>query len=266
MNEAVIMKEKKTKYTLISIASVAAFLTIWYLITDVFRMFPSSTFPSPVKVAQAFVKKLTVTTPDGGALGTHLASSLQVALYGYLLGVVIGVPLGILMGWYRKVDLIVKPIFDLIRPIPPVGWIPLMILWLGIGMEAKATVIFVSAVTPSIINAYTGIKQTSSVHIWVARTFGAGNFQTLIKVGIPSALPMIFAGLKVSLGASWMALVAAEMLASTEGLGYMIQMNRMVGRADNIMVGMITIGLVGALLTFLLETLEKVLVKGGRNK
>lgn len=100
----------------------------------------------------------------------------------------------------------------------------------------------------------------------MARTFGASNFETLLKVGIPSALPMIFAGLKVSLGASWMALVAAEMLASTEGLGYMIQMNRMVGKADNIMVGMITIGLVGALLTYILETLEKKLVKGGRNK
>ena len=178
----------------------------------------------------------------------------------------IGVPLGILMGWYRRVDLIVKPLFDLIRPIPPVGWIPLMILWLGIGIQAKATVIFVSAVTPAIINAYTGIKQTNPVHIWVARTFGASNLETLLKVGIPSALPMIFAGLKVSLGASWMALVAAEMLASTEGLGYMIQMNRMVGKADNIMVGMITIGLVGALLTYILETLEKKLVKGGRNK
>lgn len=260
------MKEKKLKYTLISVASIAAFLSVWYLVTDVFHIFPSSTFPSPVKVAQAFIRKLTVKTPDGGTLATHLAASLKVALYGYLLGIGIGVPLGILMGWFRKVDLIVKPIFDLVRPIPPVGWIPLMILWLGIGMRAKATVIFVSAVTPSIINAYTGIKQTNSVHIWVARTFGAKSLGTLIKVGIPSALPMIFAGLKVSLGASWMALVAAEMLASTEGLGYMIQMNRMVGKADNIMVGMITIGLVGAMLTWILEKLENKLVKGGRTK
>ncbi len=260
------MKEKKLKYTLISTASVFCFLLIWYLIADVFKVFPSSTFPSPFKVATAFVRKLTVTTPDGGTLGKHLIASLKVVLLGYLLGIVIGVPLGILMGWYRRVDLIVKPLFDLIRPIPPVGWIPLMILWLGIGIQAKATVIFVSAVTPAIINAYTGIKQTNPVHIWVARTFGASNFETLLKVGIPSALPMIFAGLKVSLGASWMALVAAEMLASTEGLGYMIQMNRMVGKADNIMVGMITIGLVGALLTYFLETLEKKLVKGGRNK
>ena len=257
------MKKRQRKYTLISIASAIVFLLIWYMVTDVMKFFPSSTFPSPVKVVEAFVCKLTVKTPDGGTLLTHLLASLKVALYGYVLGIVGGVPLGIVMGWYRKVDLIVKPIFDLVRPIPPVGWIPLMILWLGIGMKAKATVIFVSAVTPAIINAYTGITQTNPVHIWVAKTFGAGSFETLMRVGLPSALPMIFAGLKVSLGASWMALVAAEMLASTEGLGYMIQMNRMVGRADNIMVGMITIGIIGAMLTFLLEFLEKRMVKGG---
>ena len=249
-------------YKIIAVISIAVFLAIWYFITDGLKLFPASTFPSPVKVLQAFIKKFYVKLPDGGTLFTHLIASLQVVLYGYILGVVIGVPLGIFMGWYRKVDLIVKPLFDLIRPIPPVGWIPIMILWLGIGITAKAMVIFVSAVTPCIINSYTGIKQTSQVHIWVAKTFGASNRRTLIKVGLPSALPMIFTGLKVSLGASWMAVVAAEMLASTKGLGYMIQMNRMVGRADNIIVGMITIGLVGALLTFILERLEKRFVKG----
>lgn len=259
------MKKNDLKYRMVSVCSLAAFLGLWYLVTDGLKLFPAHVFPSPVRVAEAFVGKLTTKVPDGGTLFTHLFASLQVALYGYGLGVVIGVPLGILMGWYRKVDLLVKPLFDLIRPIPPVGWIPIMILWLGIGSTAKATVIFVSAVTPCIINAYTGIKQTSQVHIWVAETFGASNLQTLFKVGLPSALPMVFTGLKVSLGASWMALVAAEMLASTKGLGYMIQMNRMVGRADNIIVGMITIALVGALLTFLLETLEKRFVKGRKH-
>lgn len=170
------------------------------------------------------------------------------------------------MGWYRRVDLIVKPLFDLIRPIPAGRMDPDddSVAWYW--YPGKGNRYFRISCTPAIINAYTGIKQTNPVHIWVARTFGTSNLETLLKVGIPSALPMIFAGLKVSLGASWMALVAAEMLASTEGLGYMIQMNRMVGKADNIMVGMITIGLVGALLTYILETLEKKLVKGGRNK
>ena len=137
-----------------------------------------------------------------------------------------------------------------------------MILWVGIGQSAKAMVIFVSAVTPCIVNSYTGIKQTSQVHLWVAQTFGATRRQMLFDVAIPSALPMIFSGLKVSLGASWMALVAAEMLASTKGLGYMIQMNRMVGRADNIIVGMLMIGVVGAILSAILGLVEDRFVKG----
>lgn len=260
------MKKIKVRNLLLSAGSIIVFLLIWYMITAVLHLFPNNTFPSPIQVLRAFIRKLTVKAPDGGTLFTHLIMSLRVTLYGYLLGVVVGVPLGVLMGWCRRADLIVKPIFDLIRPIPPIGWIPLMILWLGIGIKAKATVIFVSAVTPCIINAYAGIKQANPVHIWVARTFGAKSFEVLWRVGIPSALPMIFAGLKVSLGASWMALVAAEMLASTEGLGYMIQINRMVGKVDNIMVGMITIGMVGALLSFILDALEKKFVKGRLSK
>ncbi len=256
------MKKGNLKYKFISCGSVAIFLFVWYLITDGLHLFPSNTFPSPIKVFYAFINKLTVKNPDGGTIFTHLIASLSVVLYGYGLGIVIGIPLGLFMGWYRKADLIVKPLFDLIRPIPPVGWIPIMILWLGIGITAKSAVIFISAVTPCIINSYTGVKQTSKVHVWVAQTFGASNWYTFMKVGIPSALPMVFTGLKVSLGASWMALVAAEMLASTKGLGYMIQMNRMVGKADNIIVGMIVIAIVGAVLTYILERLEKQFVKG----
>lgn len=254
--------QQKINYKVISACSVIFFIFVWYCITDLLKLFPPYLFPSPVKVFEAFVQKLTVKIPDGGTLFTHLLASLKVALYGYGLGICVGVPMGICMGWYKKIDLLVKPIFDLIRPIPPVGWIPIMILWLGIGVTAQAMVIFVSAVTPCIINSYTGIKQASKVHIWVAQTFGATNRQILFKVGIPSALPMIFTGLKVSLGASWMALVAAEMLASTQGLGYMIQMNRMVGKSDNIVVGMIVIGIVGAFLSFVLDKLEKRFVKG----
>lgn len=252
----------KNKYRLISFASICSVLLIWYLLTDGMHVFSPYLFPSPVTVFRAFITKLTVKIPDGGTLGTHILSSLRVALLGYCLGIVVGVPLGILMAWNRTIDLIVKPIFDLIRPIPPVGWIPLMILWCGIGIRAQAMVIFVSSVTPCIVNSYSAIHQTKDVHKWVAQTFGATKAQVLLDVCIPSALPMIFSGMKVSLGASWMALVAAEMLAATQGLGYMIQMNRMVGRADNIIVGMIVIGMVGALLSAILNFFERKFVKG----
>ncbi len=166
-----------------------------------------------------------------------------------------------LTGWYKPVDLFVKPLFDLVRPIPPIGWVPIMMLILGIGLRAKAMVIFVSAVIPCIINSYSGIKQTSETHINVAKTFGASNVDILRTVAIPTAMPMIFTGLRVSLGVAWMTLVAAELIAATKGLGYMLQIARTIGRADIIVVGMLVIAAVGALLTGILEFLEKKFVR-----
>jgi NitT/TauT family transport system permease protein/taurine transport system permease protein len=115
-----------------------------------------------------------------------------------------------------------------------------------------------------VVNAYTGIRQTKQVHLWVGRTFGATNFQLLTKIAIPTSLPMILTGMRVALGASWTALVAAELIASTRGLGFMIQQSRGLFRPDVIIAGMIAIGLIGAFLTFLLNLLEKAVLKGGR--
>lgn len=240
------------------------FILLWYLITDVFQLFPSTTLPSPVKIFGAFIEKLTNPNPDGATLLQHTLASLEVALYGYLLGIVIGIPIGIAMAWNKKVDLFVKPLFDLLRPIPPIGWIPLMLVFFGIGVLSKAVIIFISAFIPCVLNAYTGIRQTNAVHLWVAQTFGASRKKRLFKVAIPSALPMMFTGLRVALANSWASLVAAEMLGAQRGLGYMIQMNRQMARADNIIVGMLAIGLVGALLSLILGMIEKKYVKGRR--
>ena len=176
----------------------------------------------------------------------------------------IGVPLGIITGWYEKADLVIKPIFDLLRTIPPIGWIPLMIIWFGIGIQAKAGIVFLASFIPCVINTYSGIKQTRSVHIWVVQTFGATRLQTLFYVAIPTAMPMIFTGLKLSLNTAWAALVAAELLGAVSGLGYMIQMARMTVRPDIIIVGMLTIGAIGMILSNLLDYAEDHLVKGGR--
>ena len=157
-----------------------------------------------------------------------------------------------------------KPIFDLLRPIPPIGWIPIMILVLGIGFWAKVAVIFVGALIPCVINSYTGIKQVNPVHMWVGQTFGGTRTQMLFMVAIPTALPVIFTGLKTALGISWMTLVAAELLASNNGLGYMIQVARTIGRADIIVMGMLVIGVVGLILSTILDFLENRYVKGRR--
>ena len=118
-----------------------------------------------------------------------------------------------------------------------------------------------SAFVPCVINTYSGIKATTQVHLWVAQTFGASRRQMLKEVAIPTALPYIFTGLRVSLGSSWTSLCAAEMLAASRGLGFMIQLNRQLARADLIIVGMLTIGAVGAILSVGLGYLEKKYVK-----
>lgn len=259
-------KEKaaqKRKYFIISAISLLTFLVIWEICSDVLRLLPAYALPSPVQVVKTFFDKLTNPNPDRATLLQHLGTSLQVALTGYLIGIVVGVPLGVLMGWYKRFDQFFKPIFDVIRPIPPIGWIPIMVVLFGIGLQAKSAVIFLASVVPCMINTYSGIKQTNPVHLWVAQTFGATNFQMLCKIAIPSALPMIFTGLKVALNAAWMALVAAELLAATKGIGYMIQISRMFGRADIIVVGMLTVGAVSLVFNWILDTLEKKLVKGG---
>ena len=260
------IREKKIKKRclIISIASVVAFFSAWYVATAVLHLMPDYCLPSPLQVLEAFICKFTTKAPDNGTIFQHILASLKVALSGYALGAVVGIPLGICMAWYEKVDLIVTPIFDLLRPVPTIAWIPLMIVWFGIGLGAKAAIIFVSAFIPCVINAYAGIKQTKAVHLWVAQTFGASRNEMLFTVAIPTALPLIFTGLRLSLQAAWTTLCAAEMLAANRGLGYMIQLNRMLARADLILVGMITIGMVGSLLSILLTKIEKIVVKGGR--
>lgn len=261
MKERINGKKSSAKYYIISACSLLIFLLVWELVTDVFQVFPAYAMPSPKKTLVAFLNKLTKKSPDGSTLFVHIGASLQVALTGYLLGALIGIPLGILMAWYKPVDMVIKPIFDLVRPIPPIGWVPIMVLTLGIGLKAKAMIIFVAAVIPCIINSYSGIKQTSEVHINVAKTFGMSKWMILLKVAIPTALPMIFTGLRVSLGVAWTTLVAAELVAATKGLGYMLQIARTIGRPDIIVMGMFVIAIIGAILVSILEFLEKTFVR-----
>lgn len=249
-------------HVVLSVLSLLTFLALWQIATEVLKIVPSYAMPSVTRVITTFVNKLTNRSPDGSTLLQHILASLQVAGLGFFTAAIVGVPLGIAMGWYRRVDLLVKPVFDLIRPVPPIAWIPLMVLWFGIGLVPKAFIVFIPAFISCLVNSYSGIKQTKEVHIWVAQSFGASNFRIARTVAVPSALPMIFTGLRIGLGCSWVALVAAELLASTSGLGYMIQVARVFARVDLIIVGMLTIGAVGALLAVILFEVEKRYLKG----
>lgn len=256
------MKKKEKNYKWVSVLSISFVIFIWWLVTDVFKLAPPHSLPSPITVLTTFIQKFYTKAPEGATMVQHIIASLQVALSGYAIGILIGVPLGIAMGWYENVDMFARPLFDLLRPIPGIAWIPIMIVLFGIGLLSKAMVIFLSAFIACVVNSYSGIRQTKSVHLWVGQTFGASNFQLLTKIAIPTAIPMILTGLRVALGGAWTALVAAELVASTRGLGFMIQQSRGIFRPDVIIAGMIAIGLTGALLTSLIGLLEKFLMKG----
>ena len=222
---------------------------------------PTTKLAAPSSVLIAFFDKLVSVNPDGATIQVNIIVSLEVVLTGLIAAVVIGTPLGLLMGWYKPVDRFVRPLFEIIRPIPPIAWIPLTILWIGIGWQARMMIIFFSAFVPCVINSYTGIRQTNQTLINVAKTFGATNFQTFIRVGVPSALPLSFAGMRIALGNSWSTLVAAELLAANAGLGYMISMGRQFVRTDIIILGMLTIGVLGFIFTAVFTRIENVAVK-----
>lgn len=262
----ILLKKKKEnrRYMIISVISFIVFLILWELLTDGFHIIPEKKFPSPVKIVETFIYKMNHTNPDGSTIRTHILTSLQESVIGFAIGVGLGIPLGILMAWFETFDMFFKPVFDLIKPIPPVGWVPVMLMAFGLGLMSKVTVIVIAAIVPIIINSYSGIKQTNPVHLWVAQTFGASRRQMLFTVAIPTAGPMIFAGIRVALNASWVTLVAAELVASTKGLGYMIQTARLVGRIDIVFMGVFVIGAFGAILSWLLAFAEKKIVKGGR--
>lgn len=242
--------------TMLSIIGVLGFVLLWQMAVSM-EAVSSRYVPPPLEIVSLFFSKLSDPNPDGAVLWVNVLSSLTVALTGFSLAIVIGIPLGLLMGWYRGFDRFVRPVFEIIRPIPPVSWIPLTIVWFGIGLPAKAFIVFFSAFVPLLINAYTGIRQTSPVLINVAKTCGASNFTIFLKVGCPSALTMIFAGIRVALGNSWATLVAAEMLAASSGLGYMILMGRQFARPDIIILGIVVIGSIGVLLTYTLSLVEQ---------
>lgn len=249
----------KYTYRMLSVAGILSFLFVWQLLLEL-GIISNRYVSKPTELVMLFIRKLSDPAPDGSTLAVATMASLQVALTGLILAVVTGVPLGFFMGWYKGIDKFFRPIFEIIRPIPPISWIPLTIVWLGIGLKAKAFIIFFAAFIPCVINSYTGIKRTQQVLINVAKTCGASNFVIFWKVGIPSAMPMAFAGIRVAFGNAWSTLVAAEMLAANAGLGYMILMGRSFARPDIIMLGMVCIGALGALFTFVLGIAEKKIV------
>lgn len=250
-------QRKKITYrdTMLSISGILFFFLLWEFFA-ISGIVDSKKLTDVLSVLKLFIVKFSDPNPDGAVLLVNVWSSLEVALCGFGLAVVIGIPLGWLMGWYRGFDSFMRPVFEIIRPIPPVSWIPLTIVWMGVGLQAKAFIVFFAAFVPCLINSYTGIKQTKEVLKNVGKTCGASYFTVFWKVGIPSSMTMTFAGVKVAIGNAWATLVAAEMLASSSGLGYMILMGRSYGRVDLVIMGIVVIGVLGVIISALINLLE----------
>ncbi len=248
-------RQETFRNTMLSVSGVLLFFIIWEVMA-LTGIVDRKKICDVLEIFQLFIVKFTDPNPDGAVLLVNVWSSLEIALCGFGLAVVIGIPLGWLMGWYRGFDSFVRPIFEIIRPIPPVSWIPLTIVWMGVGLQAKAFIVFFAAFVPCLINSYTGIRQTKEVLKNVGKTCGASYFTVFWKVGIPSSMTMTFAGIKVAIGNAWATLVAAEMLAASSGLGYMILMGRSYGRVDLVIMGIVVIGALGVLISALINLLE----------
>lgn len=195
--------------------------------------------PPPTEVVKAAFELLL-----SGDLFKHFWASLKREAVAFIYAS-LAIPLGVMMGWSRTAQNLMEPIFEMLRPIPPIAWIPLAILWFGISDLQNQFIIFLGIFFPLLINTITGVKNVEYNIVRAARCLGAREFDVLVKVVFRAALPQIVTGIRVGLGVGWMALVAAELVGATSGLGWLISDARSVLRTDIILVGMISIGLAG---------------------
>jgi ABC-type nitrate/sulfonate/bicarbonate transport system permease component len=182
-----------------------------------------------------------------GELFYHLMASLKREAVAFLFAAS-AIPLGIAMGWWRPVYNQVNPIMEILRPIPPLAWIPLSILWFGIGDEQNEFIIFLGIFFPILVNTIVGVKNIDPILIRAARSLGAPERKLLVRIVFVGALPQIITGVRIGLGVGWMALVAAELVGANSGLGFIINDARSMLRTDTIIVGMLAIGIVGLLI------------------
>lgn len=236
------------------LAPIVLLLAIWEgsAIMDVSN---SSLIPSPVQIGAAIREMIT-----SGQLVGDVAASLRRVLLGFGAAVLTGCILGTLITWLgNHADWLNSPL-ELLRPIPPIAWIPLTILWFGIGETPAYFIVFIGAFFPILTNVVAGIRSTEQMHINAARCLGASRGLILREVVLPSALPNILTGCRVGLGVGWICVITAELVGAQSGLGYMIQINRLLLRTDKVMAGMVIIGSLGFAFNRLLIFLEKRLV------
>jgi NitT/TauT family transport system permease protein len=244
----------KLESVLLPLAVAFGFVTFWHFAV---KWTGSDIFPTPRQVLTG-----TWELVEKGVLFKFVVASLFRVATGYLLAVFIGIPLGLLMGWFTRVRMALNPAIQVLRPISPIAWIPVAILWFGVSDMAPIFLIFLASLFPITVAAMAAVQNIQLVYIRAARNFGIGGLELFKKVVLPAALPQILTGLRLALGVAWLVVVAAEMIAVNSGLGYLIIDARNAGkRYDLVVAGMAMIGLIGLGLDWLvrrMETLDEV--------
>lgn len=252
MNKAV---AKKAGYATEYIVLVIAIVCVWTIMSNSGKLNPII-MPSPSKVGSTLISLI-----QGGELWKNLGISVLRVLQGYLLASALGIVLGILIGFSKHLDRLTELLIQLIKPIPPIAWIPLVILWFGIGESGKIFLIFLGGFFTVLINVIDGIRQTDIKLIEVSTSMETPFIKHIFMMVIPSAAPNIFTGLRTGLSSCWMCVVAAELVSSTTGLGYLIMNARQFGKTDVVIVGMLTIGITGKIMDSLLKLIEKLVIR-----
>ena len=193
-----------------------------------------------------------------GLIVKYTVASLFRVTWGFFLAVVVAIPLGLIIGWYRRAEMALNPILQIIRPISPLAWIPIAILWFGVGDLAAVFLIFVGCFPPLLIGVINAVQSVPAVYVNAGRNFGLGPAGLMTKILYPAIVPRLMTGLRITLGVAWLVVVAAEMIAVNSGLGFLIVDARNAGnRYDLVVAGMVIIGVVGLLLDNAVRCLER---------
>jgi NitT/TauT family transport system permease protein len=232
-----------------SLVVMALLVALWWAIV---RYTDSAIFPTPWGVVAG-----TMELARDGTLWDHIGASLMRVGAGFGIAVLFAIPLGLWMGWVRGAFVTLNPLFQILRPISPIAWIPIAILWFGVGNASPIYLIFIASVFPMIVQTTAGVHTIEKRFLRAAENFGVPRGKLFLKVVFPATLPEIIIGMRVGLGVAWLVVVAAEMIALRSGLGYLIIDSRNAGnRYDLVIAGMIIIGLIGLALDGFMRLLE----------
>lgn len=239
----------RTSNLILPLLTAAVLLFLW---SAAVKITATKIFPSPIAVARGIVQ-----LAEKKLLWAYIADSLVRVAAGYGAAIAAGIPLGFLLGWYASLARAVNPLIQMLRPISPLAWMPLAVIWFGIGNAAPIFLIFIASLFPIVIAAANGVRNIPPMYLQAGRNFGLSTPQLMLRVAAPAALARIAVGLRIAFGVAWLVLVAAEMIAVDSGLGYLIIDARNAGkRYDLVIGGMLLIGVIGLILDSLMRRAE----------